>query len=104
MKGQPLSKFGKALEKAMKAEGLTDAALSKRLGWAQPQLFLLKRTRKPRAPTLAKIAKALGKPLDFEAAKMPILAKAPAGRSNVVVFLIVEVDGIETERKLLVAI
>jgi transcriptional regulator with XRE-family HTH domain len=101
MASEVLSDFGRRLDAAMREKSLTDSQLAKKLKWAQPQVFQLKRTKKPRVSTLQKLSKVLGKSVDFWSGGKESAGILAAHSGSAAMFLIVEQDGKEIYRRLI---
>lgn len=102
-KTKEISAFGKKLEFLLNEKNMSDTDLAKILKVAPPQVFLLKRTKKPREKTLKKLSDKLNKPMKFWQDVLPAKEENKNGRlngkksalSNVKVYLVVECDGVE---------
>jgi len=112
MANKQISVFGKKLEQALAEKKMTASQLSRKLKVAPPQIVTLKRTLKPRAKTLEKISKILGKPTTYwgVGSTVPLQTKNKAAKSasrtrtsvsSAKVYIIVELDGTEVSRTLL---
>ena len=111
-----ITPFGKKLEKILAEKKMSDTDLAKKLKTQPPAVFFLKRTKKPRKPTLESLSKIFNKPMNFwmkgivvepkMTAKAPVKASVPAPMTkaskmagklskSVKVYLVVEFDGHE---------
>ena len=60
-----LSSFGKKIEIAQAEIGMSVTELAKKTGKSRQNIYILKKSKKPRAKTIHVFAKALGKPVTY---------------------------------------
>lgn len=100
-----ISAFGKKLQLVLTEKKMSDSDLAKKLNLSPSQIFMLKRSTRPRLKTLKKLSYKLKKPVEFWSDVIPSKKESLNQSEKLVlgklkVYLIVEFNGYE-ERILL---